>query len=233
MASFSVVVGRVRTASAGNPISFSYTVNEGDAVVALLLKCESGTNRGGTPTLGAYSFESATAVPVKAAATPEVSVEEWYVLHPKPGTYTLTIPNALAITIQTTVVVLRLPLGALARFASASSANNTSTNPTITPSSPPRGDGTAAISILGSGANTWNPSAQTGTAVANTDDGGTGGTESHQVPHTAPGAWTWTFGTSDDWAIIIGFFTAVPPKNIENYHRPKCSGSGISIGSIG
>ena len=225
---FSYKLGRVRTSSAGNPITFSYTVEAGDNVIVLLLKVNGATNRaGGSPTWGSDTFTQANSTQ-KAATSPEASAELWYLLNPTPGTQTLTIPNTGALTIFTTVAVGRCQ-GGRAEFDGANGGNATSTNPTpgaVTVTTPSN----IGFAITAGGWTTWAPSSQAGTVIANTDDGATGGGEQY-LANAGLGSHTlsWTFGTSDDWGAVAAFFREVSPVSFNNYMGME-AGSGISIG---
>jgi len=230
----SYALGRVRTAETGNPITFSYTVGFGDKVIGLLLKVDGAADRtGGAPTLGPHTLLQANTTQ-KAAASPEASAEAWYVVNPQQGTHTFTIPNSGGLTIRSTVVIGRANAGL--RFAVASGGNATGTNPT--PGTVPFGSGMfnaggIGFAIVASGAQTWAPSAQAGTIIANTDDGATGGGEQYTV--TVPGAGatlSWTFGTSDDYGAVSMYFAENPGNALQNYMRQK-AGSGVSVGGIG
>lgn len=222
-------LGRVRTSSAGNPITFSYTVAIGDTVIGLLIKGVGGSDRaGGSPTWGPYTFTQASTTQ-KAAASPEASAELWYLLNPYPATATLTIPNSGAITTFTTVVIGRAVAGGTSRFIAASGGNGTSTNPT--PGAVTVTDaGSIGFAINANGATTWAPSAQVGTVIANTDDGADGGGEQYILsPAIGSHTLSWTFGTSDDWGAVSAYFREIPPANMENFKYVRV-GDGVSTG---
>lgn len=222
-------LGRTRTSSAGNPITFSYTVAKGDTVICLMIKGVGANNRaGGSPTWGSYTFTQANSTQ-KAAASPECSAELWYLLNPLPGTATLTIPNTGAITTFTTVAIGRAAAGGTSGFREANGANNTATNPspgavTVVAA------GSIAFAIVASGAQTWSPSAQAGTSIANTDDGADGGGEQYTL-NPALGSLTlsWTFGTSEDYGAVVALFYEIAPNSFNNYMSVKV-GTGMGTG---
>jgi len=225
-------LGRARASSAANPITVTapdYSVSLGDTVICILIKGTGGTNRaGGSPTWGPYTFTQASTTQ-KAATSPEASAEIWYLLNPAPGSATLTIPNTGAITIKYTIVVGRAAAGGHSAFDAAAGGNATSANPT--PGSATVSEaGDIGFAITAGGWTTWNPSAQVGTAIANTDDGANGGGEQY-ILNPAIGAHTlsWTFGTSDDWGAVSAYFKEVPPQGLNNYGFVK-AGDGISVG---
>lgn len=223
----SYALGRARASSAGNPITFSYTVAPGDTVIAVLLKVTSATDRaGGSLTWGPYTFQQANSTQ-KAAASPEASAELWYLVNPAPGTATLTIPNSGALTIVHTVAVGRAAAGGSSAFDGANGGNNTAANPspgavTVTEA------GGIGFAITAGGWTTWAPSAQVGTAIANTDDGADGSGE-HYILNPAIGSHTlsWTFGTSDDWGAVSAYFKEIAPHKFPHHGYVRV-GDGMS-----
>ncbi len=223
-------LGVARTSSTSNPISFSHTVAKGDTVVCLLIKGVGAADRaGGSPTWGSYTFTQADTTR-KAGTSPEASAEIWYLLNPFPATATLTIPNTGAITIKYTVGVGRAQAGGFSAFETAIGANaNSGTNPTAGNATITQA-GDIGFAIVASGAQTWNPSAQSGTAIANTDDGADGGGEQYVLnPAVGTFALTWTFGTSDDWGAVSAYFKEIPPNKLNNYGSVKVP-DGMSTG---
>lgn len=221
-------LGQARASSTGNPIAQSYTVNAGDTVVCLMLKTVGGTDRAGVaPDLGAAGTFVQANIPQKAAASPEAGCELWFLLNPTPGTYTLTIPNTGAATILYTVGVGRAASGK-STFVGANGGNGTSTNPTPGPIAVQEKN-CIVFAITAGGWTTWAPSAQVGTAIANTDDGADGGGEQYSLS-PAIGAFTlsWTFGTSDDWGAVAAAFGEVV-CSLNNYMGVDV-GSGMSCG---
>jgi len=230
-------LGRIRTSASSDPITFAYTVAGGDHVIVLFIKGDSTNSRtGGAPTLGLYTFTQASTTQ-KAASLPEVSAELWYLLDPQPGTYTLTIPNTGAIATKHTVAIGRATPGwkiAVPVAGFDAGANGTSVDPapgnvTVT------ADMGIAFAMVASGAQTWAPSAQVGTLIANTDDGSHGGGEQYAL-NPAIGSLNlgWTFGTSDDWGAVAAWFGEVVVNALENYHTPSCASAGVmSVGGIG
>lgn len=222
-------LGKARTSSAGNPITVSYVVANGDTVICLMIKTVGATNRAGAaPTWGTYTFTQASSTQ-KAAASPEASAEMWYLVNPVPATATLTIPNTNAATIKYTVGIGRATNGGQSFFDAANGGNNTSTNPTpgsVTCTTA----GDMVFAITAGGWTTWAPSAQAGTIIANTDDGADGGGEQYSI-RTNPGAFTlnWTFGTSDDWGAVVAAFKEVRPNGLQNYLPGLSGGAGISV----
>lgn len=227
----SYALGRTRTSSSGNPITFSYTVAAGDGAIIVLINGVGATNRaGGSLTLTGgpqpYTLTQRNSTQ-KAAASPEASCELWDVLNPIPGTYTVTIPNTGAISTFTTVVIARPRLGGRVFFIGANGGNGTSTNPTPGAVTVTEAGG-MGVAIIAGGAQTWAPSAQVGTVIANTDDGATGGGEQY-ILGPAVGAHTlsWTFGTSDDWGAVASYYGEIPPHGLNNYQRMRAVSAGV------
>lgn len=213
-----------RSSATSNPISRSVTVSVLDTVLVVLLKTVGVTDRtGGALSFGGYPLTQAGTTQ-KAAASPECGAELWYLCNPPIGTYDLLVPNSGALTIFTTVVSGRAKAGGTSAFDAVAGANGTSTNPSpgsLTCAE----DGEIVFGIVATGAQTWAPSAQAGTNIANTDDGAHGGGEQYALRATK-GAFTlnWTFGTSDDWGAVAAAFREIAPNTFENYHRIGWSG---------
>lgn len=205
-----------RTLSSSNPVSFSMAVSQGDTVLVLLLNVVGAAVRGGgAPTYDGVPMTQASTQQI-AAASPEASAEIWYVLNPLPGNRTVSIPNSGSLAIRYTVEAGQAEAGGSSALDGANGNNATGTNPspgavTITQS------GDVAWSIIAGGAQTWSPSAQVGTAIANTDDGATGGGEQYAL-NPAVGSLTlsWTFGTSEDYGAVAVAFKEVPPLKLNN-----------------
>lgn len=222
-------LGRARTSSAGNPITFSYTVAKGDTVICLLLKGVGGTNRaGGSPTWGDYTFTQANSTQ-KAAASPEASAELWYLLNPLPGTHDLTIPNTGAITVFATVAIGRAVSGGTSAFDAANGGNNTAANPSpgsiVTTEA-----GDIVFAITAGGWTTWSPS-NAGTVIANTDDGAHGGGEQYTIAGAKGSIITlsWTFATSDDWGAVVAAFKEIAPQVVRNLHYVQSDGLSVAM----
>ena len=67
--------------------------------------------------------------------------------------------------------------------------------------------GNLMFAVIGDGAGTWAPSAQTGTDLYTVDDGNYGDSVQYYVtPNANDRAIGWTFGTSDDWTISSAVF---------------------------
>ncbi len=231
----SYALGRTRTSSAGNPITFSYTVAPGDHVICVMIKGDGGTNRaGGSPTLTGgpqnYTFTQRNSTQ-KAASSPEASCELWDVINPIPATYTLTIPNTGPITTFTTVAIGRARLGGRAFFIGTNGGNGTSTNPT--PGAVTVTDaGAIGFAIVASGLQSWNPSGQVGTVIANTDDGAHGSGEQYILsPAIGSHTLSWT-ASSDDWGAVSAYYGEIAPHAFNNYMRAESVSDG-TVGGIG
>ena len=218
-----------RTSSAGNPITTaSFSIIAGETVLVLLLKGAGGTSRaGGAPTFAGIVMSQANSTQ-KAAASPEASAELWYLLNPPIGTWTCTIPNTGAITCFYTLATGKAKAGGKSALDVANGANNTAANPSpgsVTTTD----DGDIGFAIVATGAQTWSPSAQAGTVIANTDDGADGGGEQYLL-QSSKGAidLNWTFATSDDYGAVVAFFKEIPPNAINNYMGMK-AGDGMSV----
>jgi hypothetical protein len=217
-----------RASSASNPITASTVVLPGETVLCVLLNVIGNSARtGGALTWGGDALSQASTTQI-AASTPEASAELWYLLNPRPGTQTLTIPNTAAQTIKYTVVRAVAIAGGKSRLDAVNGASATSTNPSpgaVTCSEA----GDFVVAVTAGGWQTWAPSAQAGTIIANTDDGATGGGEQYLLQAT-PGSVTlgWTMA-SDDWGAVVAAFKEVGPVRFENYLSVKVAGDGMSV----
>jgi hypothetical protein len=205
-------------------------VNAADTVLVLMIKTVGGTNRaGGAPTFAGQTMLQADSTQ-KAAASPECSAELWYLLSPPAGAGTASIPNTGAAQIFYTIATGRSSTGQSA-LDGANGSNNTSTNP-----SPGAVTTTVAgdigFAIVASGAQTWAPSAQAGTNIANTDDGAHGGGEQYFLDaSTGSRTLGWTFATSDDWGAVAAFFKEVAPTPVINDTATGSEGQSFSASS--
>lgn len=223
-----------RTSSAGNPITASVTAPAGCTVMVVLLDAIGASLRaGGSLTWGEFTLTAPAQSPQRAAASPEASAEIWYLLNPPVGVArTLTIPNTGGLTIKYTVEGGSASGGGGTSVLDASNGGNaTSANPTPGAMTITEAGG-IAWAIAAGGWTSWNPSAQVGTIIANTDDGSTGGGEQYTLPSVGSLTLSWTFGTSDDWGAVAVAFKEIPPPNFENYKGGfDCVSAGvISIG---
>lgn len=226
-----------RAQSLSNPITVSVTVLPGETVLGVLMEVGSTNSRtGGSLTWGHWTLTQANSTQ-KAAASPEASAELWYLENPSPGTRTLTIPNAGALNVFYVVVRGRSGTGR-SQFDGAAGNNGTSANPApgaiVTTT-----DGCFVLAVVGTGAQTWNPSAQagtgiggTGTSLGNFDDGAFGGGFQYNLQATRGSLdLNWTFGTSDDWGAVSAAFRETGSLNLENYMAAKSESAGvISVG---
>jgi hypothetical protein len=195
--------------STANPVSTTFTTGSGDTVLVLGIWYAGSTDRtGGAPTFNGKQLTQYYQA-YRAASAPETTVELWYLLVPDIGTYTLSVPNSGALTTKLWVASFKSATGASA-FHVGAYGSNTSTNPSVNITT--TANGCAIFGIIGSGANTWAPTAQTSTAIANRDLGNYGGGAGYYLQSTAGTfGFGYTFGTSEDWAILTVAFSETSP----------------------
>lgn len=210
-----------------NPVNVTFATVQGETVLVLMFIVAGATNRtGGSPTFGGFIMTQANTTQ-KAASGPETSAEMWYLLNPPIGSNTLSIPNAGSLTIWHTIATGKAKPGGRSAFDVANGANATSANPTASVTTTEDGD--IIFSVVGTGAQTWNPSAQNGTIISNNDNGAFGDGFQYLLQATlGTQAMGWTFGTSEDWAVVVAAFKEVPPVQFHNYMAVK-AGDGISV----
>lgn len=212
-----------RTSAATSPITRAATTAAGDTCLVVMLNVVGATNRaGGSLTWNGIPGVQANSTQ-KAAVSPEGSVEVWYWAGGIAGTQlgslfigsaNLVIPNTGAVTIFSGAYTGRAAGGLTSLFDVASGSNGTSTNPTTT-ALVPTVNGAIIFASAFSGAQTWAPSARTGTLLYDTDDGSNGGSGQYLLQAVAASqAMTWTFATSEDWgAVAVAFKEAAVPSS--------------------
>jgi hypothetical protein len=195
--------------STADPVSTTFTTQSGDTVLVLGIWYAGSANRtGGDPTFNGKALTQYYQA-YRAASSPETTVELWYLLAPDIGTYTLSVPNSGAKAIKLWAASFGSATGASA-YHTGAYGSNTSTNPAVSITTTV--DGCAIFGIIGSGANTWAPTAQTSTAIANRDLGNYGGGAGYYLQSTAGTfGFNYTFGTSEDWAILTVAFSETSP----------------------
>ena len=195
--------------STANPVSTTFTTGSGDTVLVLGIWYAGSTDRtGGTPAFNGKQLTQYYQA-YRAASSPETTVELWYLLAPDIGTYVLGVPNSGAKAIKFWAASFKSATSASA-FHVGVYGSNTSTNPSVNITT--TANGCVIFGIIGSGANTWAPTAQTSTAIANRDLGNYGGGAGYYLQSTAGTfGFNYTFGTSDDWAILTVAFSETSP----------------------
>ncbi len=215
-----------RTSAATDPITRSVTLNSADTVLVLVLKVNGATDRtGGAPT---YNGVAGTQVDTtqKAVTTPEASVEMWYWTAPTITTADIVIPNTGAATIFSSAHTGRAGAGMTSAFDDDAGGNATSANPT-TGNIVPTVNGAIIFAACASGAQTFAPSARTGTSIYETDDGAHGGAAQYLLQAVAgTQAMSWT-QSSDDWgAVGVAFKEIVPPLTHSTSESAKADDGG-------
>jgi hypothetical protein len=203
----------LQQSSSANPATSNVTISYDERLLVLMLVVRGASNRtGGAPLFAGVPMVQANTVQ-KAASSPEVSAELWYMLNPPFGTWQLSIPNSGAQTMFFVLATARSTLGGKIMFDAANGANATSTNPSVNVTvSEPNG---IIFAVVGSGANTWAPTARSGVQIQDVDNGNDGAGYQYMT-YTTGGTKTvsWTFGTSDDWGLVAAAFKEVPPHNL-------------------
>jgi len=190
-----------------NPYTFDYTCGAGTTLFVLSIVVGGSTDRtGGVPTYNGISLTQADQNR-KAPSSPETVVELWYLLNPPTGSaYQVSIPNAGARYLSPVASSYKSATGNTTAFRTANGNGGTSTNPTG-PTLTGLAVGDVIVAVVGSGATTWNPTGRTGTQLYDRDDGSYGNGAQYLIKtDTNDTAMAWTFGTSDDWAIVEAAF---------------------------
>jgi hypothetical protein len=225
-------IGTITARSSGstNPLTAAVTVAQGETVLVVLLKVNGATDRaGGALTYAGVNMTQGNTTQ-KAAASPEASTEAWYLVNPPVGTANVSIPNSGSLTIFVQPVAARAPAGGASVFANAWGSNGTSANPSCGSGVLPEA-GNIVFATVASGAQTWNPSARTGTQIQDTDDGAHGGGTQYLIVNTPVPAgqdMAWT-QASEDWGAVAVAFHERPAVSFNNYLAVKVAGDGMSV----
>lgn len=197
------------TATTANPATVSLTCGAGTTVLWLGIVVSTTTARtGGAPTYNGIEMTQAGS-DRNAGGTPESHVEQWYLLDPPTGaSYTISVPNDNTRALTFSAATGLAGSGKWSALDAQSGASGSSTNPAASVTSTRNGD--IIFAVCGDGANTWAPTARSGTQI-NDWDAGTRGHGTQYVLQASAGsqATNWTFGTSEDWAISNAAFRLV------------------------
>ena len=186
----------------------SYTCGSGATLLVLGIVVDGLTvpaRTGGAPT---YNGVALTQAGTNAQASGgETTVELWYLLNPPTGSaYTIHIPDDNNVYFTAEASSYKAASGYTSGLRTADIASGTSTNPTG-PTHTGLASGDVIVAAIGSGATTWNPSGRTGVQLYDVDDGSYGDGGQYLIKTDANNtAMAWTFGTSDDWAIVSAVF---------------------------
>ena len=190
------------------PYTFNYTCGAGTTVLVLSIVVGGTTARaGGAPTYNAVALTQAD----QNRQSTETFAELWFLLNPPTGSsLQVSIPNTgTAKYLSPVASSYKAQTGWRSALRTANGSTGTSTNPTG-PTLTGLAIGDVIIAVVGSGANTWAPTARTGTQLYDRDDGTYGNGAQYLIKTDANNtAMSWTFGTSDDWAICEAAFREV------------------------
>jgi hypothetical protein len=188
------------TTVASNPTTVSLNLPAGTTVLWVSIVAGGTTARaGGAPTFNSVALTAGNAK-ANAGGTPETCQEDWYMLAPPTGSaYTLSIPNGGTLAMAITYAYASASAGNTSVYDNKVSTGGSSTNPST---SFTVADGAIWFGGVGSGAQSWNSTATSGTQI-NEWDAGSWGRDSQYGVKSGTGSQTvsWTFGTSEDWII--------------------------------
>ena len=192
-----------------DPITTNYTCGADATLLILSLVIGGSTDRtGGAPTYNSIAFTQA-GTNQKAASSPETVVELWYLLNPPTGSsYQISIPNSGTVYITSEISSYKAASGYNSKLKETSSATGTSTNPTG-PTHTGLFSGDVLVAVVGSGGDSWNGTANK-TSLYTVDNGTYGNASQYFLSiSTTNTALSWTFATSEDWAICSVSFTEI------------------------
>ena len=188
------------TTTTANPVTASLTLPAGTTALWVSIVAGGTTARsGGTPTFNGTALTAGN-VKTNGGGTPETCAEDWYLLAPPTGAaYTLSIPNAGALGLAIAYAYASADVGKSSVYDNAVITQGSSTSPstsfTVT-------DGAIWFGAVGTGAQTWAPSARSGSQINDWDAGSWGRGAQYGIKSgTGSQTVSWTFGTSEDWVI--------------------------------
>ena len=206
--------GNSTTYSTSDPVTGSIAPNADDSLIVAILIYSGGTDRtGGAPTFGGTTMLQADTAR-HGNTSPEASTEMWYLTASAVNAQYITgsevsVPNGDGVRVVVHLVTAKAGAGktAAVNVTTGSSNATTSTNPyckiTTTAGS------TIIFESIGTGANSWAPTARTLNFVniQDNDIGVYGGGAQYLITNTT-GVITgsWTFGTGEDWGIVMAAF---------------------------
>jgi len=203
--------------AATSPItSATYTPPSGATAVVLMMIVAGATDRaGGAPTYGGVTMTQANTTQ-KAAASPEASVEVWYVCgEATPSSGTFVIPNTGTRSISYVGSCCKTGAGFTSAFDVAIGSNGTSTTPSAT-SMTTTTNGSIVFAAAASGMQTWAPIGYAGAPIFDVDLGAIGGGGQYVFKTTAGNqTMSWSQGTSDDWGAVAVAFKPVVLTSLE------------------
>lgn len=194
------------TTGSSDPTDVTYTCGSGATLLVLLIVGAGTTLRtGGNPT---YNGVEMTLGDTNYNA--ETFCEFYYMLDPPTGSaLTIRIQNDNARTIFGCAASFKAASGYTTQLRTCSKTSGTTANPGG-PTMTGLATGDVIVSILGTGDNTFAPSAQTGTVLYTYDPAAYGmGSQYYITPDTADRSLTWTEATADDWQTVCTSFKEV------------------------
>lgn len=220
-----------------NPQSGSYTCGAGATLLVVSLVYAGSTARsGGAPTYNGVALQQAD-IQRYGSTNPEASVEMWYMLNPPTGAaYTISVPNAGGLNMATMIASFKAQSG-YTSFLDVSNGNGAvSTNPSVSVTT--TADGDVIVAAVANGAQSWSGT-PVGTNVFTNDNGSWGGGLQYLL-QTSQGtqAMSWTFGTSEDWGVVVAAFKEAPgSQNIsvdgigsaESFGTPTLEATSVTI----
>ena len=194
------------TAAVTNPQAVNYTCGASAKLLVVTLIYAYGT-RTGAPTYNSVALTQADQTRYHSAS-PEACAEIWYMLAPPTGSsYEISVPNPNTLSLEVVISSYSTASGYCAMLHSATGSNNASANPSV--SITPTLNNALIVAVVGSGHDTFAPSARSGTSLYETDNGTWGGGHQYFIQTTAAAkAMSWT-QASDDWGCCVAAFVEV------------------------
>ena len=191
---------------ATDPRAFNYTCGAGSTLLVLLIVGAGTTYRtGADPTYNGVAFTLGD-----KNVNLETFCELWYMLAPPTGSaLSVSIENDNTRTIFGCAASFKAGTGYGSALRTCSKVTGTTVNPGG-PTMTGLAAGDVIVSVIGTGDNTFAPSAQTGTIIYTYDPAAYGMSSQYYItPDTADRSLTWTEATADDWQTVVASFREV------------------------
>jgi hypothetical protein len=213
-----------RVTGTAKPLLVPHTCGAGATLLVLSLVVKDAVARtGGAPS---YNGAAMTQVETTKIAT-ETNCEMWYLLNPSIGTYNVSIPNNLGLTLYAITSSYKAQSGYTSALDVSNGERSVTANPSLSVTTTVNGD--VIVDILGDGYSS-KPTAYNRTLLYSTDDGQYSDNAQYAL-QASLGAitFTWTVA-ADDWCMIVGAFKEVAAggpgwRKLQYLTEPPTSGT--------
>ena len=196
-------------ASSGSGQDLSITIGTGADLVVLGIIVDGLTVRtGGAPTFDGNAMTQSGSTSWYTSG--ETNIEHWYYFSPGTGSKTIHIPTDNSVYISAVASSYIPKTGCSASYRGQYTRSVVGANPTTSTNWTGNCGVDLGHALVGSGADSWSPSAQTGTTINSVDEGAYGWAAQYLLALQSTQTMAWTFGTSDDYTLQVAGFPALP-----------------------